>query len=210
MGLSEKFSKGSRRDWGQVLANGGLGTTLVIIQTLLPGQTWPWLAFAGSMAAVNADTWATELGVLSSAAPRLITSGKPVEKGASGGISSLGILASLGGAAFIGALTVWFGGPGRTRTPTSMLALLGVIVLGGFAGSLFDSLLGATIQAIYICPTCDKETEHHPRHTCGTSTHKIRGWAWLNNDVVNAMASAVGALVAGGGLDFGTARMFSP
>src|SRR5512139_2618622 len=45
IGVSEKFSKGSRRDWGQVLANGGLGALLVIIQAAFPSLNWPWLAF---------------------------------------------------------------------------------------------------------------------------------------------------------------------
>jgi uncharacterized membrane protein len=58
---------------------------------------------------------------------------------------------------------------------------------------LFDSLLGATIQAIYYCPLCHKETERHPLHTCGTSTSQRRGWYWLNNDLVNFLASVVGA-----------------
>ena len=34
----EKFAKGSRRDWGQVLANGGAGAFLALVQALFPGQ----------------------------------------------------------------------------------------------------------------------------------------------------------------------------
>jgi uncharacterized protein (TIGR00297 family) len=81
--LSEKFSKGSRRDWGQVLANGGLGALLAVVHAALPAQNWVWLAFVGAMAAVNADTWATELGVLSRTAP-LNHHRKTVESGTSG------------------------------------------------------------------------------------------------------------------------------
>ncbi|MFQ5616667.1 MAG: DUF92 domain-containing protein [Anaerolineales bacterium] len=191
--LSEKFAKGGRRDWGQVAANGGLGALLVIFQTLLPDQTWPWLAFAGAMAAVNADTWATELGILSQAPPRLITSGEVVEKGTSGGVSLLGVIASLAGAALIGGLAGIFPSQGSVKGAG---LLLGVVAMAGLAGSLFDSLLGATVQAIYTCPACQKETERHPHHTCGSPTRQIRGWPWLNNDVVNLAASVVGAAVA--------------
>jgi uncharacterized membrane protein len=35
-------------------------------------------------------------------------------------------------------------------------------------------------------------------HRCGTGTRLVRGWPWLGNDLVNLIASAVGALVAAG------------
>ncbi len=187
--FSEKFSKGNQRDWGQVLANGGLGTLLVILHIWRPGQNWPWLAYIGALAAVNADTWATELGVLNPQAPRLITSGAPVERGTSGAVSLWGSLASLAGAALIGlaALVV--------KPELGWLVVVAAAV-GGIAGSFFDSFLGATIQAIYFCPVCQKETERHPVHTCGNPTSLVRGWPWLNNDLVNLACSFVGALIA--------------
>jgi uncharacterized protein (TIGR00297 family) len=188
--LSEKFSKGSQRDWGQVMANGGLGALLAVTHAMLPGQTWPWVAFAGAMAAVNADTWATELGVLSQSSPRLITTGKEVERGTSGGVTLLGSLSALGGAALIAIAAVLVTGA------SIRLALLGFVILGGAAGSFFDSFLGATVQAIYYCPTCKKETERHPLHLCGSQTRLAHGWSWLNNDLVNFGCSLLGALVA--------------
>jgi hypothetical protein len=77
--LSASFSKGGQRDAGQVLANGGLAGLFVVAHAVWPDQNWPWAAFAGTLAAVNADTWATELGVLSSALPRIITTFNPAE-----------------------------------------------------------------------------------------------------------------------------------
>jgi len=187
---SEKFSKGNQRDWGQVLANGGLGSLLVIAFAIFPDQPAIWFAFAGAMATVNADTWATELGVLNPSPPRLITNGQPVEPGTSGGISLYGTLATIGGAGLIG-LT------GATLSPAGeRFSLVLAATLGGTCGSFFDSLLGATVQAIYHCSQCDKETERYPVHTCGTATHQIRGWQWLNNDLVNFLASIMGAIVA--------------
>lgn len=188
--LNEKFSKGSRRDWGQVLANGGLGAALALLSLSPAAGAWPWVAYAGAMAAVNADTWATELGVFSAALPRLITTGRRVERGASGGISPLGYLAALAGAALVGAIAALF-----PMVPHPW-RLAGIAVLSGLAGSSFDSLLGASVQAIYFCPACNKETERHPRHTCGAPTHQVRGWAWLNNDWVNFLCSLTGALCA--------------
>jgi uncharacterized membrane protein len=63
---------------------------------------------------------------------------------------------------------------------------------------MFDSLIGASLQAIYWCNTCTKETERHPYHSCGRTTRQLRGWVWLQNDWVNFFATLVGALIAGG------------
>lgn len=188
--VNEKFSKGSRRDWAQVFANGGLGALLVVVHAFLPGHAWPWVAYVGAMAAVNADTWATELGVLNPTPPRLITSGKVVERGTSGGVSLQGSLSALAGAALVGFGALLF------PNGTGWAALLAAACLGGLAGSFFDSFLGASFQAIYFCPTCGKETERHPFHTCGTPTTLQRGWPWLNNDFVNFACSLAGSLVA--------------
>jgi len=192
--LSEKFSKGHQRDWGQVLANGGLGALLTLALLIEPQAGWPWIAFAGALAAVNGDTWATELGVLSAAAPRLISTWKKVERGTSGGISLAGSLAALGGAALIGALAALLIPPPVPAAGRSSVLL--AVTLAGLCGSFCDSWLGATVQAIYYCPNCRKETERHPRHSCGAATQLHRGWRWLNNDLVNFAASVCGALLA--------------
>lgn len=191
--VEEKFSKGSRRDAAQVAANGGIAGLLAVVQAAFPHSPLPWLAAAAALAAANADTWATELGVLSPVKPRLITTGKVVEMGTSGGLSLLGTLAAAGGAAFIALLAVLFPPAGMPLAP-GWVALL--VTLGGLLGSLVDSLLGATVQAIYTCPQCAKETERHPLHTCGTPTLPLRGWRWLNNDGVNAACTLSAAAAA--------------
>jgi uncharacterized protein (TIGR00297 family) len=189
-GLDEKFSKGHERDAGQVFGNGGLATLFAALHAFYPNSIFPWIGFAVSLAAVNADTWATELGVLNPTQPRMITSlGKRVEKGTSGGVSLFGTLASLLGAAVI-ALPAIFLSPVGPITPAHFF----LISLAGLAGSLFDSFLGATVQAMYFCPTDQKETEKHPLHSCGTPTVHIRGWRWLDNDLVNFACSAFAVL----------------
>jgi uncharacterized protein (TIGR00297 family) len=188
--LDEKYAKGSQRDWGQVLANGGLGTLLIVFYWLYPTQVWLWVAFVGALAAVNADTWATELGVYSRSAPRLITTGKTVERGTSGGVSGLGYLAVLSGSAFIGLVSL-------AVFPTAApLGVFAAALFGGLVGSTVDSLLGATWQAVYTCPNCRKETERHPLHSCGAETTRLRGLSWLNNDWVNFACSLGGAVTA--------------
>jgi uncharacterized protein (TIGR00297 family) len=187
-GLDEKFSKGHERDAGQVFGNGGLATAFVLVHFFYPESTIGWVGFAAALAAVNADTWATELGVLNPTSPRMITDlRKRVEKGTSGGISLLGTVASLVGAAVIALPAALF---------TDNWSLFPLISLAGLAGSLFDSLLGGTVQAMYYCPTDKKETEKHPLHTCGTETVLIRGWEWLDNDWVNFACGAFGVVIA--------------
>ncbi|HAV78317.1 MAG TPA: DUF92 domain-containing protein [Anaerolineae bacterium] len=187
-GLNEKFSKGTKRDAGQVLGNGGLATAFVLINSLYPESSIGWVGFAASLAAVNADTWATELGVLNPSPPRMITDlRKRVEKGTSGGVSLFGTLASLLGASAIAIPAALF---------TDNWLLFPLITFAGLAGSLFDSFLGATVQAMYYCPTDNKETEKHPLHTCGTQTVHTRGWRWLTNDWVNFACGAFGLLIA--------------
>jgi uncharacterized protein (TIGR00297 family) len=190
-GLSEKFSKGGQRDAGQVFGNGGLATLFAGLTILYPNDPRLWLAFAASLAAANADTWATELGVLNPRPPRLITRpARVVEQGTSGGISLIGTLAALAGAALIGLLAGLLAPAGNQWTTFI------IVTLAGLLGSLFDSLLGATIQAIYYCPICVKETERFPIHTCGTPTTQIRGWKWMNNDWVNFACGVFAVFVA--------------
>jgi len=192
--LAEKFDKGGQRDIGQVLANGGIASIFAGLHFFFPSASWTWVAFAASLAAVNADTWATELGVLNPSLPRLITSGQPVERGTSGGVSLYGTLAAAGGAALISFLAVLII-PSPFFLFTSPVYLFLLLTLSGLTGSLFDSFLGAAVQAIYRCPHCDKETEKHPVHICGTQTVQVRGWKWLNNDLVNLGCAAVGVVV---------------
>ena len=180
------FEKSSRRDHWQVLANGGLAALLALIY----GRTADaraLAALAGALAAVNADTWATEVGVLARRRPWRLTDGRQVEPGTSGAVTLEGLMASIAGAALIG-LTAGLA--------IGSLVLIVAATAGGFLGAMADSLLGASVQAMFYCPACRKETERHPIHTCGTPTTRLRGWAWLRNDGVNLGASLVGAVVA--------------
>jgi len=187
-GLDEKFSKGHERDAGQVFGNGGLATAFVLVHFFFPETSIGWVGFAAALAAGNADTWATELGVLNPTSPRMITDlKKRIEKGTSGGVSLFGTFASLLGASIIALPAALF---------TGSWSLFPLITLAGLAGSLFDSFLGATVQAMYYCPTDKKETEKHPLHTCGTETVHTRGWKWLDNDWVNFACGAFGVAVA--------------
>lgn len=192
-----RFAKGGQRDLGQALANGGIASLLAVAYALTGMPTLLLAAFAGVMATVTADTWATELGTLSRHQPRLITSGTPVPTGTSGAVTLAGTLATLAGAVFIGlvlplciALEAAFTGV----VQAGGWWLLVAATLGGVAGSLSDSLLGATAQVMYQLPD-GSETER-PRAADGQVHAYLRGVAWLSNDAVNLLSSLVGAAVA--------------
>lgn len=192
---ADKFDKGSRRDIGQALANGGLGAVLAVAYLLEQQPLWLFVVFVGVMATVNSDTWATELGVLNKSAPRLITNFKSVQPGTSGGISGLGTGAAALGALTLG-LTVWLlilvhqwvvGGWNAANFGWAVPAAL----VGGLVGTLFDSLLGATVQAMYYNSEISKETEKRISRT-GQKNQFLRGLSFMNNDAVNFFSSIVG------------------
>jgi len=192
----EKFQKFGARDFWQVLANGGLPAVLSVAFFITPDPRL-FIAFAGVLAATTADTWGTEMGVLSKQRPRMITTFKEVETGTSGAFSLLGNVFAILGAVFIG-LVAFAVLPWASIEPVSKMqpfALVATIAVAGLAGALVDSIAGATVQAIYYCPVCKKETER-PMHRCGTKTRKIRGLDWVDNDSVNLLAAIAGAVAS--------------
>jgi uncharacterized protein (TIGR00297 family) len=193
--IADRFAKGRRRDIGQALANGGVPALLAVCSLLWPHPAW-FAACAGALSAANADTWATEIGVLSARLPRLITTRIPVDPGTSGAISRLGTVASVAGALLIAVLAglgMFVQGAGVSDS----IGLLAAAVVGGAAGSMVDSLLGATVQAVYWCTACGKETESSV-HSCGARTLPLRGHRLIGNDLVNLFASGFGAATAAG------------
>lgn len=186
--------EGSRRDAVQVLANGGVAWLLVVVHALEPAA-WIYWGFVGSLAAAAADTWATEIGPLFDQRPRMVLSGRAVPPGTSGAITMAGTLAGL-----VGAVAVWSGAwltavlvapeAAAAGIWTTMLA----VVAGGVLGSLADSVAGATIQAVYRDPA--QGALFDGRASTRGGLIRMRGWRGVNNDVVNALCTAVGALVA--------------
>ncbi|MCU0490448.1 MAG: DUF92 domain-containing protein [Chloroflexaceae bacterium] len=194
---AEKFDKGGRRDIFQALANGGIGSALALIFGLTGEPALLLAAFVGVMATVTADTWATELGVLSSQRPRLVTTGRVVEPGTSGGVTLFGTSAAAAGGLLIGAATLFFYAVGQMINGTPGPLPWWIVpagLLGGLLGSMTDSFLGDTVQAIYRYPG-GKETEKVAGKDGRPNTF-VRGWRWMNNDLVNLLSSVFGGLVA--------------
>lgn len=182
-GVSASDVKGGTRDAVQVLANGlwaGAGALAIPVAPELG-----WTILAASLAAAQADTWATEIGTRSPQPPRLITTGEHVRRGTSGAVTVLGTAAGVAGAGAVALAAVILGAP----MPARWAALL-----GGTVGMFVDSVLGATLQAAYRCERCGMDTER-ALHDCGHAAVLRRGRPWLTNDVVNFTGSGSGAAV---------------
>jgi uncharacterized protein (TIGR00297 family) len=187
------FAKTGRRDWLQVLANGAVGLALVILWRLTADAVY-CVGYIAAFAAVNADTWATEIGVLSKKPPVNILTLQATAPGASGAVSPLGLTASLAGSAFIALAAAL--GLSLVDGETGFPLVLAAATLGGFFGSIVDSILGATVQTMYRCSVCGKLTER--KLHCAQATRMARGLKCFPNDLVNLLCSLAGSLLAMG------------
>jgi uncharacterized protein (TIGR00297 family) len=189
--LRKIHQKGGRRDMAQVLANGGVGCLCAILYKLSGNPAWAF-AFAVSFASSNADTWASELGVLSRGEPVSLFTLRPVTRGVSGGVSILGSGMALCGALFIAALFALENlSLGIVRGGFLRIAVL--VAVGGFLGSLLDSFLGATIQAQYMVEGALTERKVGED---GRANKLVRGLSFINNDAVNFVSCAAASLLA--------------
>lgn len=179
------LEKGARRDAIQVLSNGGVFAAAGILW-LGTSETLFLAAGAGAIAAAAADSWATETGIALGGEPRSIISGRPMARGASGGVTLAGFAGAAAGAAVVAGTMLLVDWPP---------AVAGAAFLAGMLGMLVDSLLGAVLQAQRFCADCRSETEQ-PVHHCGRPTQLIRGVRWMNNDMVNLLATLSGAAIA--------------
>jgi uncharacterized protein (TIGR00297 family) len=200
--LERLHEKGSRRDAMQVIANGGIAA-VAIVAARFTGTWWLAVAAADGLAAANADTWASELGVLSRQPPRSIITWKRLEPGVSGGVSTMGTLAGVAGSLVIAlwylVVSRWIGAwpagdPGAAGPlfRASSVLVPGLIVLvAGIAGTTIDSILGAAIQAQYLAADGSRTEKRAQDHDL------VRGLRFVTNDVVNLASTAGAAVIAG-------------
>lgn len=179
------LAKGGKRDAMQVLANGGLFVIVALVAKATQSDGWTTAAI-GTLAAAAADTWGTELGMLSRGDPWSLTERRRVPAGSSGAVSWIGILATLAGALFIAGIATLLG----WSTPVVVVG-----AIAGIFGAMLDTLLGAFVQAQWRCPRCGTKTERR-LHSCGAITELVRGPAWMDNDAVNFLCTGMGAIAA--------------
>lgn len=146
-----------------------------------------YTAFVAALAAGFADSAASDIGILSRLEARSILTFRPVKRGLSGGVTPLGTLSALLGALFVAAVALPFGnGYG--------IVSLAVAFAAAFAGTLADSVLGASAQALYRCDVCGELTEKE-KH-CDAPARLVRGVRFIDNDAVNFVSLVIAGAVA--------------
>ncbi|MCP9891007.1 DUF92 domain-containing protein [Cyanobium sp. Aljojuca 7D2] len=176
-GLAE--GRGGARGPENVWGSAATGALLAMAAVLAPPSWQPLLllGFAASFAAKLADTCGSEIGKRWGRHTVLITSLRPVPPGTEGAISLEGTAASLAGSGLMAALMLVLGLGAGSSVSTSSVSSSAVnpgavwllITLVGLAATLIESLIGASAQ---------------------------QRWAWLSNELVNGIQTAIAALLA--------------
>lgn len=186
--------KGGARGWPNTIANGGAAAVFAALENYASafghGGSLYAVAFLGAVAAATADTLATEIGLLSKTPPRLIVHLKKIVlAGTSGGITLLGEFTTLLSSLLIGLLAAIL-----RIVPVDPVTVVTVATLGGFTGSLVDSVLGATVQGVFRCEVCGSVTESFRHH--GKPALHLRGIRFLDNNGVNFLGTMIGSFIA--------------
>ena len=178
--------KGSERDMMQVAANGLPAALMLILSRISPFPITAIVAFAAAIAEAEADTMASEIGMLSHKDPVSIITFTKVPKGLSGGVTVLGT-ASAALSSFL--IAFLFMG-----TFGCLWKDFFIIAASGTLGALFDSFLGATLQVHYRDRTgalTEKEKDED-----GNDNTRVRGIRWIDNDMVNLLSGLFSSSVA--------------
>lgn len=200
-----EYKEGGQRDWLQVLMNSSIATSLALAVAHLTGWNDICLdsekaslvtgligGILGHYACCNGDTWSSEIGVLSSSQPRLITTFKHVPHGTNGAVTVTGLLAAAAGGAVIG-LTFVVAGLFTARCEgqlaSKQLLAFPIATFAGLFGSVVDSILGATVQFSGFCAVRKKVVEKP-----GPTVKRITGQNILSNNGVNFVSVLITTL----------------
>ncbi len=178
------------RSAAQVWANGAIPVIIVIYIAFLRGHVPEYrlpnleLLYLAALSAVNADTWSTEIGLLLGGRPRSLRTWRLVSPGSSGAITAAGLAGAVAGAL---ALPIFM-----VRLWQLNAAQLVLVSWAGVIGALADSVMGASIQAGYRSVEGDDLCDIKP----SVDARRVRGFRWVNNDVVNLLTAIVGVITA--------------
>ncbi|KAL0483366.1 hypothetical protein AKO1_014649 [Acrasis kona] len=207
--IEADYKEGGSRNWEQVVANGGFTTSLCVIFLIAiedqrfvfdgsqPLKTFLISCFLGSYCCNCADTWASELGVLSKSKPRYILNPfKEVPAGTNGGVSLLGYGASLAAGIsnglvlwLITSLTILLSPTNITNSPQYHVVTL--CVMSCLLGTTIDSIFGAVFEYSGV----DKLGRVHGIKA-GQVEH-ISGWPILSGNHTNFLSGVITGIVTG-------------
>lgn len=176
--------KGGARGWRNVFSNLFFPSLALLLHYINANYTY-LVAFLSSISCSLADTLASELGPLDRRGPWMITNLRKVPHGTSGAISIIGTFSSLLGSFIIPLEALTFGMADLTTFILSSIL--------GFFSSMFDSLLGATLQARFLCEHDGSVVED--TSSCYNGVIHLSGLPWINNHSVNIISTGFGFLL---------------
>ncbi len=171
----KKTKKDKTRDLKQMISN-VLTSGLCIVLFALTNNNVFYVMYFSVIASSLSDTLASSIGTLSKKKPFNIFTLKRIETGESGGVSLLGLFASLLGGIIIGIIYL------ISEINISNFILISLM---GLLGSIFDSVLGTIFEAKYECIVCNKTVEMDLH--CNKQTKLIRGYKGIDNNMVNLL-----------------------
>ncbi|XP_056430093.1 transmembrane protein 19 [Hyla sarda] len=204
-----EYKEGGQRNWLQVFCNGGVPAELALLYMVEngPGEmpvdfskeytaSWMCLSLLGALACSAGDTWASEIApVLSTSSPRLITTWEKVPVGTNGGVTFVGLLASLLGGLCVGiayfVTQLIFVNDLEIAAPQWPIIMYGAIA--GLLGSIIDSYLGAIMQYSGFDESTGTIVNHPTRNA-----KLISGKPILDNNAVNLFSSILIAILLPG------------
>lgn len=171
----KKTEKDKTRNIKQMISNVLTSAVCIVLYYITDNNIF-YVMYYAVIASSLSDTLASSIGTLSKKKPVNIFTMVRIEPGESGGVSILGLFASLLGGIIIGAIYL--------ITETNITNFI-LISLMGLLGSIFDSILGTVFEAKYECPVCKKTVETNIH--CNKKTELIKGYPGFDNNTVNLL-----------------------
>jgi uncharacterized protein (TIGR00297 family) len=165
--------KAERRNIWQIVCNVLIPALCIVIYKICNNEKFYLLYFMVICSSL-ADTLASSIGSLTNKGCFNPLNFKNMKKGESGAVSFLGLGASLTAGIFVGL-------PYFLKNYTIINYLY--IILVGFLGAYFDSLLGYLWQGKFECSKCHEIVES--KWHCEKPARLIKGINFIDNNVVN-------------------------
>lgn len=166
------------RNEKQLISNCLVAVILICLSGITKNELFV-VAYVATLAETIGDSVASDVGVLSKANPIDICSFKPVPRGISGGVSSIGTTCSIMVCIYSAIIYFWV-------YKQSLLNAV-IVAVSAFLGILLDSVLGSKVQVQYKCKICGKLTEKECH--CGEKTSYEKGMYFFDNSRINLICN---------------------